>query len=114
MFIQHGMPYMINYEEQASRFLPFFGLDARLSLAAVILTEVGGSLLIILGCHMRLAAVALSFVMAVAFVLVHGASFQGEQSGELAFIYLITTLTLVITGPGRYALSLNKRFAART
>jgi uncharacterized membrane protein YphA (DoxX/SURF4 family) len=36
-------------------------------------------------------------------VRVHGASFGGEQSGELAFLYIVGASALSIMGPGRFA-----------
>lgn len=37
-----------------------------------------------------------------AFVIVHRASFEGKQSEELAFLYLIAGLVMALAGPGRY------------
>lgn len=103
MLLQHGVPYLMHFEEEAGRFLPLMGLDSRLTLALAVAAEVGGSILIIVGLWTRAAALAVAGVMAAAFFIVHGASFQGEQSGELAFMYLIACLTLALAGPGRYA-----------
>ncbi|WP_395715351.1 DoxX family protein [Prosthecobacter sp.] len=103
MLLNHGLPYLAHYEQEASHFLPLFGLDARQTLALAVFVEVVASLLVIVGLFTRLAAAALSFTMAVAFVMVHGASFVGEQSGELAFLYFIGAFAISIMGPGRFA-----------
>lgn len=108
MLALHTVPHLIHFEQESNHFIPLIGLDHKTTLVVTILTEGCSSILIILGYQVRLAALALSCAMTIAFVLVHGASFQGEQSGELSFLYLLTSLTLTLTGPGRYALNLHK------
>ena len=101
MLLTHGMPYLRSFEESAPGFNDPFGLGSAMTLGLVIAVEVGASLLLVLGYKSRLAALALAVTMAVAFFHVHGAEFSGEQSGELAFLYLLGFITLSITGPGR-------------
>ena len=103
MLVHHGLPYLTHFEQEAVRFLPLFGLDARTTLALTIVAEVGAAFLIVVGLFTRLASLVMAFTMAVAFVVVHGASFQGEQSGELAFIYLVGASALGIMGSGRFS-----------
>lgn len=103
MLLQHGLPYWRHFQEEAPRFLPVFGLDPPTSLVLTIAAEVGASLLMIAGFFTRAAALLFAATMAVAFVVVHGASFQGEQSGELAFLYLVGAAALAIMGPGRFS-----------
>lgn len=103
MLLQHGLPYWRQFQEEASSFLSVFGLDARTTLVLTIAAEVGASLLMIAGLFTRAASLLFAATMAVAFVVVHGASFQGEQSGELAFLYFIGSASLIIMGPGRFS-----------
>ena len=103
MLMNHGLPYLEHFESEAGSFLPLPGMNGRVTLSLVILAEVGGSLLLVAGLFARLAALVLVLAMAAAFFVVHGASFEGEQSGELAFIYLISSGSLAFTGPGRFA-----------
>lgn len=103
MLTYHGMPYLKHFEQEAARFLPLFGLDASTTLVLVILAEVGAAFLLIVGLFTRLAALLISVTMAVAFIVVHGASFIGEQSGELAFLYFVGTAAISIMGSGRFA-----------
>lgn len=103
MLVLHGLPYLKHFEAEAGRFLPLLGLDGRVTLGLVIFAEVGCSLLLVVGLFTRPAALVLALVMAAAFIMVHGASFDGEQSGELAFMYLVGSGTLAFTGPGRFA-----------
>jgi putative oxidoreductase len=103
MLLQHGLPYWRQFQEEASSFLSVFGLDARTTLILAIAAEVGASLLMIAGLFTRAASLLFAATMAVAFVVVHGASFEGEQSGELAFLYFIGSASLIIMGPGRFS-----------
>ena len=103
MLLQHGLPYWRQFQEEASSFLSVFGLDARTTLVLTIAAEVGASLLMIAGLFTRAASLLFAATMAVAFVVVHGASFEGEQSGELAFLYFIGSASLIIMGPGRFS-----------
>lgn len=103
MLVLHGLPYLKHFEAEAERFLPLLGLDGRVTLGLVIFAEVGCSLLLVVGLFTKPAALVLALVMAAAFIMVHGASFDGEQSGELAFMYLVGSGTLAFTGPGRFA-----------
>ena len=103
MLACHGMPYLLHFDQEAAQFLPLFGMDGPTTLVLSILSEVGAAFLMVAGRFTRLAALALAFTMAVAFVKVHGASFKGEQSGETAFLYLVGAATVAIRGPGRFA-----------
>lgn len=103
MLFNHGLPYLTHYEVEAARFLPMFGLDAGTTLGLAIVAELGGASLMVVGLFTRLAALVVAVTMTVAFVRVHGASFGGEQSGELAFLYIVGASALSIMGPGRFA-----------
>jgi putative oxidoreductase len=103
MLLQHGLPYWRHFQEEAPRFLSVSGLDAHTTLVLTIAAEVGASLLMIAGFFTRAASLLFATTMAVAFVVVHGASFQGEQSGELAFLYFVGAAALIIMGPGRFS-----------
>jgi putative oxidoreductase len=104
MMLLHGLPYLINFESEAGRFQPLFGFSARDTITVAVAAEVGGSIFVALGVFTRFAAFVLAMVMFIAFAYVHGASFSGEQSGELAFLYFVGFLTLVVAGGGRFSL----------
>jgi putative oxidoreductase len=103
MLACHGMPYLTHFDQEAARFLPLFGLNASTTLVLAIVSEVGAAFLMVVGLFTRPAALLLAVNMAVAFVVVHGASFMGEQSGEPAFLYMIGAATISMMGPGRLA-----------
>ncbi|MEM6326570.1 MAG: DoxX family protein [Bacteroidota bacterium] len=69
---------------------------------AAALAEFGGGLLIAVGLLTRPAAAALAFTMAVAFFGAHGGDPFGER--ELAFVFGIASVALMISGAGRLSL----------
>jgi putative oxidoreductase len=95
------------------------GLGNQVSLVMVVFAEFFCSLLVVLGCATRLAALPLVFSMAVAAFVAHGSDpwfmevaakrfMAGESkswgSKQPALMFLFPFLTLVFTGPGRLSL----------
>ena len=103
MLVLHGWGKMVNFNQVAQNFPAIIG-SPRLSLGLAVFAEVVCAALLALGLFTRLAALNLLATMAVAFFLVHGGALSGEQSGELAFIYLATYAVLTVAGGGRFAL----------
>ena len=68
---------------------------------AAALSEFLGGLLIAIGLATRPAALMLAFTMATAAFVAHGPDPFSDK--EMAFVYLVASLTLVATGAGRYA-----------
>lgn len=62
------------------------------------LSEFLGGILIALGLFTRVGAFFVLFTMTVAFFKAHGHSF--EKGGELAYLYGIVALALILTGGG--------------
>lgn len=102
LMLTHGLPKLLNFSEMLTKFADPIGLGVPLSLTLAVGAEVGCSLLLIVGLATRFAAFPLLFTMGVAFFLVHGADPLGEK--ELSLIYLLTYLSLLFTGPGRFSL----------
>lgn len=65
------------------------------------LAEFGG-ILIAVGLLTRPASAAACFTMAIAFFIAHGADPFAKK--EMAFLYLLITLALALTGPGRFSI----------
>jgi putative oxidoreductase len=102
MVALHGWSKVQTFSEKAPTFADPLHIGSRLSLIAIIATEVGCAVLIILGLTTRLAAAALAFAMGVVAFVQH--AHDPWRRRELALLYLLTSLTLVFTGPGRFSL----------
>src|SRR5262249_12978365 len=104
MFLIHGLGKATTFGSTVGAFRDK-GIPLPFAIAA-ILAESVCALLLALGLFSRLAALFLAITMAVAFILVHHAilTFGKPTSGELAFIYLAGYLTILLTGPGRFAI----------
>ncbi|MBK9471474.1 MAG: DoxX family protein [bacterium] len=72
------------------------------SLVLAILAELVCALLVVLGLFTRLATIGPLFVMATAFLVIHAADPLARR--ELALIYFIGFLAILLLGPGRYSL----------
>ena len=91
----HGWPKLVNYAERAPNFINPFGIGPEATLALAILAELLGSIALTVGLFSRLSAAALAFSMAIA------AYYFGH---ELAYIYMLAYIGLILTGPGRYSI----------
>lgn len=104
MLLLHGLPKLQGYAEKSEGFPGVFGLPSNVSLGMAIFAEVGCAALIIIGLMTRLGALALAVTMGVAFFVIHGGALSGDNSGELAFVYLVGYATLFFTGAGSFSL----------
>lgn len=105
LLLLHGWSKALQlFEPGPVRFADPLQLGELPTLVLAVLTEGVAPVLVMAGFATRWAAAAATTTMAVAFFVVHGAALTGEESGELAFLYLIGFLVLTITGGGRLAL----------
>jgi putative oxidoreductase len=58
---------------------------------------------VIFGLVTRWSALVLAIDMGVAFIGIHKGALSGQGSGELAFMYLMGYVTLLLAGPGRFS-----------
>jgi putative oxidoreductase len=100
MFFNHGLDKLIHFKSVAPGFPDPLHIGHPVSLALVLLAEVAGSALLVIGLLTRLAALLLVIDLFVAFLMVHQTALSGSNSGELAFIYLSGFITLLIAGGG--------------
>lgn len=98
----HGTQKLMGYSALAEKFPDPLGMGSQLSLIAAIGSEVGCSLLLILGLGTRLAALPLAFTMLIALFVVHAA--DPWKIKELAAVYLVVYITLALTGPGCFSI----------
>lgn len=101
MLIVHGWAKLSNFEATAQSFTEMGGAPV---LGLVIFAEVFCALGVVVGLLYRLALIPMIINMFVAFFVAHGGRLTGEGNGELAFLYLVVFIVLVLTGPGKYAI----------
>lgn len=98
--LTHGIPKFLNLIEGNTQFADPFGLGATTSLVLTVFAEFLCSVLIILGIGTRLATIPLIITMAVAAFLIHSA--DPFQTKEMALLYLIVFVTILVFGGGKF------------
>ncbi len=98
----HGWGKLIGFSDLLGRFPDPIGLGPGVSLTLAVFAEALCSLLLVLGLGTRFAAVPPLITMLVAAFVVHGGDPWSKK--ELALLYAIPFLTLILTGGGRFAL----------
>ena len=97
----HGWGKLLNWSERHAGFADPIGLGPSVSFTLVILAEVVCSTLLVLGFLTRFASVPIAiFALVAAFVQHLHDPFSKK---ELALLYLVPSLTLLFTGPGRFS-----------
>lgn len=101
MLLGHGWDKLINFGQHRQHFPDPIGLGPSVSLSLCIFAEVVCSALVTIGLLTRLALVPLIINMLVAAVVIHAS--DPWQKRELACVYLTVYVTLLLTGPGLFA-----------
>lgn len=102
MMITHGWGKFEKVINGDFRFGDPLGIGVEASLILAAFGEFICSCLVILGLTTRYAAVPIMITMLVAWQISHGGDSFGTQ--EKSVFYLLSFLTLFITGPGKYSL----------
>lgn len=102
MLLAHGWGKLLAFGERADTFPDPLGVGNPLSMALAVFAEVFCSLLVVLGLATRLALLPLIVTMLVALLIVHGADPWARK--ELAFMYLVPFVALLLAGPGPWSL----------
>lgn len=98
----HGWGKLAGFTELAQKFPDPLGVTPPVSLALAVFAEVACSVLIALGVYTRLAAVPLLVTMAVAAGMVHAGDPWADK--EMAVLYGVGFLVLIVAGGGRFTL----------
>lgn len=106
----HGIQKIVGFTEAAGSFPDPLGVGNQLSLIMAIGAEAGCSVLLMLGLLTRFASVPLAFTMVIACFVVHGG--DPWKVKELAAIYLVAYVVILVAGPGR--LSLDQRLFGKS
>ncbi|MFS2158444.1 DoxX family protein [Pseudomonas sp. Pseusp122] len=99
----HGLPKLLDYSNQLLSIEDPFHLGASLTLILAIFAEVVCPLFIAVGLLVRLSCLPILFLLGVALWVVHP-EWSLEQ-GQFGWLLLIVFTTLLIAGPGRFALN---------
>jgi len=103
MLLNHGVEKLEKFSDTAPNFPDPLGIGHTTSLALVVFAEFFVSLFVIFGLVTRWSALVLAIDMGVAFISIHKGALSGQGSGELAFLYLMGYVTLLLAGPGRFS-----------
>ena len=98
----HGWGKLVAFGDLAGKFPDPIGVGSQLSLALVVFAELLCSIFVVLGLATRLTAFPPFFTMAVAAFVIHADDPWAKK--ELAFLYAVSFLTLMLAGGGRYSL----------
>ncbi len=100
--LTHGYPKFTKLiSGDTIQFADPFGFGAYPSFVLTVIAEFLCSILIILGLGTRIASVFLIINMSVAAFIAHSADPFGKK--ELALLYLLVYLTILVFGPGKYS-----------
>jgi len=103
LLVMHGWQKLTHFEATAQQFASM-GMGGTVAAALSVFAEFFCALGVVVGLLYRLALIPMIINMSVAFFIADGARLTGEHSGELAFLYLVVFVALIITGSGKYAL----------
>lgn len=98
----YGYPRLINFSKFSSEFAGPLGLGAETSMALVIFAEFFCSLFLVMGLFTRWSCIPLIITMIVATWVVNGG--KGFIFQEKSFVYLISYISLLISGGGYFSL----------
>ena len=101
MMLTHGIPKFQNILNGNLEFADPLGIGATPSLFLTVIGEVICPILIIIGFKTRFSALPPAITMAVAAFIVHSADPFGKK--EMALLYLIFFVVIMLLGPGRYS-----------
>jgi len=102
MFIYHGYPKLVGYNEMLGMFGDPIGLGTELSVMLVIFAEFFCGIFILLGLFTRFAVVFTFITMLVAYFVAHAKDeFMVKM---LPFVYIWLCVVIFILGSGRYSL----------
>jgi putative oxidoreductase len=103
LMIRHGLPKLNNLLQGGEiQFGNPIGLGPGISLGLAVFAEFFCSILVGIGLGTRLAAIPLMITMSVAAFIAHGADPFARK--ELAIMYLLFYLVLLVMGSGKYSI----------
>ena len=112
MFFGHGLEKLQTFADKKDKFpvpdfFPLKYMSSPVSLTATVGAEVVCSMLLVFGLFTRPAAFIFAFTMTVAAFGIHGAHpwFSSDgPSKEMALLYLVPAVAILLSGAGKYSL----------
>lgn len=101
LLIFHGWNKLTDYHLLCDTFPDPLGIGSNYSLILAIFGELFCSLFFLVGYQFRIATLPMLITLSVAFFYVHGGH---VSEGELAFVYMMLLLFLLVMGAGRFSL----------
>lgn len=102
LMMGHGWSKLIGFNENAANFYDFLGLGGEISLGLTVFAEFFCSILLVLGLGSQLVLIPLTILAVVIVFDVKGGDALAEK--ELALMYLVGYVALILTGPGRFSI----------
>lgn len=102
LMLTHGFPKLMRILDGNLQFGDPIGIGPAASLILVTFAEFFCSLFVMAGFMTRASLIPLMFAMAVAAFIAHAGDPFGDK--ELPIFFLISFITLFLTGPGKYSL----------
>ena len=112
MLAGHGWGKLVGFTDKLSTFPDPLGIGPGFSLALAVFAEVFCSIALIVGFATRFVAIPLLTTMVVAVLVVHDGDPWREK--ELAALYAVPFLVLILTGGGDFAVDALMRPRRRT
>ncbi|MEI9960626.1 MAG: DoxX family protein [Limisphaerales bacterium] len=103
MLLLHGFGKLKGFTDIAPGFPDPLGIGHTASLALAVSAEALASVLLVLGLVTRLGALMLVVNMSVAFFMAHHGKLAGDHNGEMAFVYLMGYVVLLLAGGGSFS-----------
>ena len=102
LMLLHGWPKFINFNENSVDWPDPFHLGSTVSYALTVFSELFCTVLIVLGLFTRVAIIPLIILMLVIILIIHSEDTFADR--EHAIMYLLTYITLLFTGPGKFSI----------
>ena len=102
LLANHGYTKLIKFSTLRYHFMDFMHLGSTLSLSLIIFAELICGILLIIGLFTRFACIPILIGMIVVVFISTGGRIFAE--GEKGMIYLATTLTILLCGPGKISI----------
>jgi putative oxidoreductase len=98
----HGWGKLSNFSTMSTQFADPFGIGMAGSLALTVFAEFFCALAVALGILARVATLPLLIMFLTIILIIHGDDPWAKK--EFALLYLVSFLTILLTGPGKYSL----------